>query len=214
MTRAALATLAVGILSGVWLGPLPALAGGSFAAHMTMHMGVVAVAAPLLALAIAGTARDPFRRAQALSVPLLASLIELVVVWGWHAPAMHHAARQEVWALALEQGAFLAAGTVLWLAAVGGDPEQRRLRAGSGMAALLFTSMHMTLLGALFAMANRPLFQHTMAAGEGRALADQHLGGAIMLIVGGASYLAGGLWLAARMLRDDRAAVLREEPVR
>ena len=204
MTRAALSALAAALLAGLWLGPLPALARESFAAHMTMHMGVVAVAAPLLAFAVAGSARDPIRRLPALGLPLIASLIELVIVWGWHAPAMHHAARQATWALALEQGSFLVAGIALWLAAFGGAGEQRRLRAGSGMAALLFTSMHMTLLGALFGLANRPLFQHTVAAGESAALADQHLGGAIMLLAGGASYLGGGLWLAARMLHDGR----------
>jgi putative membrane protein len=59
----------------------------------------------------------------------------------------------------------------------------------------------MTLLGALFALASRPLFQHAATAGEAGVLADQHLGGAIMLIAGGASYLAGGLWLAGRMVR-------------
>jgi putative membrane protein len=64
--------------------------------------------------------------------------------------------------------------------------------------------MHMTLLGALFALANRPLFTHVDGAA---ALADQHLGGAIMLTVGGASYLIGGLWLCARMLRVREAAL-------
>ena len=38
-------------------------------------------------------------------------------------------------------------------------------------------------------------------------LVDQQLGGAIMLLVGGLSYLAGGLWLTARLLRlPDGAA--------
>jgi hypothetical protein len=35
-------------LAVVWLGPLPQLAFYAFAAHMTMPIGVVAVAAPLL----------------------------------------------------------------------------------------------------------------------------------------------------------------------
>lgn len=207
VTRAVLALLAATLLSALWLGPLPGLARESFAAHMAMHMGVVAVAAPILALALAGAVCDPIRRTSGFALPLVASIVELVVVWGWHAPAMHHAARQEPWALALEQGSFLAAGTALWLAAFGGDREQQRRRAGSGMAALLFTSMHMTLLGALFALANRPLFHHASADG-GNALADQHLGGAVMLLVGGASYLAGGLWLAGRMMRVARTRVL------
>jgi putative membrane protein len=204
MMRATVAALTAAVLGIIWLGPLPALARESFAAHMTMHMGVVAIAAPLIAVALAGSRHDPMCRVGWLGAPIVASMVELVVVWGWHAPAMHLAARHGAAALALEQMSFLAAGMFLWLAAVGGDREQRRRRAGSGMAALLFTSMHMTLLGALFALSNRPLFQHVAHIPEAAALSDQHLGGAIMLLVGGASYLLGGLWLTAQMLRAGR----------
>jgi putative membrane protein len=209
---ATFSTLALVVLAFTWMGPLPDLARESFAAHMTMHMAVVAVAAPLVALAVSGTARDPVRGRPWLFAPIPASIVELVIVWAWHAPALHHAARQQAWILVLEQASFFTAGFVLWMAAVGGDSEQRRLRAGAGTIALLFTSMHMTLLGALFALANRPVFLHgTGARLEVSALADQHLGGAIMLLAGGASYLAGGLWLTARVLRPQAAAVERPE---
>jgi putative membrane protein len=197
-------TIAGAVLASVWLGPLPVLAQHSFAAHMTMHIAVVAVSAPLMAIALSGTTIDPVRKMPHLFAPIAASLIELVIVWAWHVPALHQAARHQAWALVAEQGSFLGAGVLLWIAAIGGTPEQRRLRAGGGVLALLFTSMHMTLLGALFALASRPLFQH--AAGSAppmSSLADQHLGGAIMLLVGGASYLAGGLWLTAIMLRSQ-----------
>ena len=202
--RTSFLAAACAVLASVWLGPLPDLARHSFAAHMTMHIAVVAVAAPLIALAIAGTAGDPVRAMPRLLAPIPASMIELVIVWAWHVPALHHAARHQLWALLAEQGSFIAAGVLLWISAVGGTLEQRRLRAGAGIFGLLFTSMHMTLLGALFALANRPLFQHaSTSASPLSLLADQHLGGAIMLLVGGASYLAGGLWLTAVMLRSQ-----------
>jgi putative membrane protein len=73
--------LGLAVLAWAWLGPLPALAMHSFAAHMTMHIAVVAVAAPLLALAMAGTAMDPVRAMPRLVAPIPASMIELVVVW-------------------------------------------------------------------------------------------------------------------------------------
>jgi putative membrane protein len=211
MTRAALSALTVLWLSAMWIGPLPDLARESFAAHMTMHMGVVAIAAPLIALAVAGSRRDPVRRVSWLGGPILASMIELVIVWGWHVPAMHQAARHHLWTLVLEQSSFLGAGVLLWMAVLGGDGEQRRLRAGSGVIALLFTSMHMTLLGALLALANRPLFQHAGGTVAAVALSDQQLGGVIMLLVGGASYLVGGLWLTARMLGTRIEALAQRE---
>lgn len=197
----------VAILAITWLGPLPDLARDSFAAHMTMHMAVVAVAAPLLSIAIAGTALDPTRAVPLLFAAIPASITELVVVWAWHAPALHHAAREQTWVLVLEQASFLSAGFFLWIACCGGPatPKLGRSAAseggrGAGVVALLFTSMHMTLLGALFAVANRPLFAHATASPA--LLADQQLGGTIMLLVGGTSYLAGGLWLLAGMLKD------------
>ncbi len=200
MRRAALIAGLV-VLALCWIGPLPALAGHSFSAHMTMHMGVVAVAAALLALGIAGTRFDPVRRHPLLFAAVPASLVELAVVWAWHAPAPHHFARSTTAGLVLEQGSFLASGLYLWIAAVGGDGEQRRARVASGMLGLLLTSMHMTLLGALLALAPRPVYEHAHGGFGLSALEDQHLGGAIMLVVGGAAYLAGGLALARRGVR-------------
>jgi len=209
MMRALLAALGVAMLAVIWLGPLPQLARQSFAAHMAMHMGVVAVAAPLVALALAGSAHDPTRRRSWLAAPIAASMFELIVVWGWHAPALHQAARLHAAAFVLEQGSFLLAGLLLWLTAAGGGRQRRQAGAGVGVAALLFTSMHMTLLGALLTLATRPLFGHARVE-TAHALADQQLGGALMLIAGGASYLIGGLWLSARMLRGVGASPQRE----
>jgi len=197
-------------LAGVWLGPLPQLAHGAFFAHMAMHMGVVAVAAPFLALGIAGRSHDPVRRWPALFPPIPISLAELVIVWAWHAPALHHAARHSAAGVVAEQGMFLLAGLLVWLAAFGGDPLRRRDRAGAGVAALLLTSMHMTLLGALLALTPRPLYAHAAHFPALTPLEDQHLGGAIMLIIGGISYLAGGLWLTAGLVRG---AVRKRETV-
>jgi putative membrane protein len=190
------------VLGVAWLGPLPNLASSSFAAHMTMHIAVVAVAAPLFGLAMAGTVVDPVRARPSLVAAIPASLFELVIVWAWHVPALHHAARHDAGVFVLEQATFLYAGVLLWIAAIGGDPEQRRLRAGGGIVALLFTSMHMTLLGALFALATRPLFHGELSSGMS-AVGDQQLGGVIMLLIGGASYLIGGLGLTAVALRSN-----------
>lgn len=203
MMRRALLFSGLFTLAALWFGPLPDLAAYSFTGHMMLHMGVVAVAAPLLAFALAGSSLDPVRRVPAWFPPIPLSLMELVVVWAWHAPALHHAARHSLIGFVAEQGSFLGAGLLVWLSAIGGDPVRRIERAGAGLTALLLTSMHMTLLGALLALSPRALYVH---AGHGIAsaltpLEDQHLGGAIMLVIGGVAYLAGGLWLAARLVR-------------
>jgi putative membrane protein len=203
--RAAILALGIVVLGAVWLGPLPLLMPGPFSAHMAMHMGVVAVAAPLIALGLAGGRLDPALRQPALFAAIPASLLEFLVVWAWHAPALHHVARHSALGFALEQATFLASGLFVWMSSVGGDPRDGA-RAGAGVLALLLTSMHMTLLGALLALPPRALYAH---GGHGMIspLADQHLGGAIMLLVGGVAYLGGGLGLVLRFLRRARVEV-------
>ncbi len=195
-----------------WTGPLPELAHKAFFGHMTMHMLNVALAAPLLALGIAGTRFDPVDRLPRLFAPIPASVAELIIVWGWHAPAPHHLARMSFFGLAAEQLSFLFAGVWVWLSAFGGrvdashdsatgDAIQKGRRA-AGVIGLLLTSMHMTLLGALLALSPRPLYPHHHGFGTLSALGDQHLGGAIMLVAGGIAYLSGGLWLTVEVLRN------------
>lgn len=164
---------------------------GPFTSHMVMHMLLVAVVAPLLALALAQSRFDPVRAAPWWFSPIPASTFELLIVWGWHAPAAHALAHHSPTAAWTEQATFLASGLWLWLSAFGGDPERRGI---AGVTGLLLTSMHMTLLGALLVVAPRVLYVHS-------SLADQHLGGAIMLVMGGVAYMWGALYLLSRLLR-------------
>jgi putative membrane protein len=211
--RALPLALGLAALAFAWLGPAAQLLPGPFSAHMAMHMAVVAVAAPLLALALGGGRLDPVRRWPAFFPPVPASLVELLAVWAWHAPALHHLARASTAGLVLEQATFLGSGLLVWLASVGGGGRADANRTGAGVLALLLTSMLMTLLGALLALPPRPLYSHAGHGDRGPAGSSQgpsphqhqHLGGASMLVVGGASYLAGGLWLAAGLLRRARA---------
>lgn len=204
------------VLVAAWGGPLPQMAGHSFSAHMSLHMLLVAVAAPLLSLGIAGWRHDPVRYWPILFAPVPASIAELMIVWAWHAPALHHAARHTAVGFAIEQGTFVLVGVWVWLSAFGGsraadslenpgsfDANKLIQRRGAGVLGLLLTSMHMTLLGALLALSPRLLFAHPHVHGGLSPLADQHLGGAIMLVVGGIAYLLGGLWLMADVMRSN-----------
>jgi len=209
MRRAVIALAGLAVLVLVWFLPPRLLVGGAFTGHMIAHMAVVAVASPLLALAVAGSRFDPSRHRAfaAAAVPL--SLLELLVVWGWHLPGLHDLAQLLPPFKVLEQASFLTVGLLLWLCCLGYGAGERRRRAAQGTGALLLTSMHMTLLGALLALAPRPLYEVALCLG-GRGLTplqDQNLGGVVMLLVGGAVYLAGGLWLASRLLQDAPAAV-------
>lgn len=195
MRPAVLLAAGAAVLALAWSEAPAALAPGPFTAHMIRHMAVVAVAAPLLALGLAASGLDPARRwAAAAAVP--ASLVELAVVWSWHAPALHHLAAHDGLARIAEQGSFLAAGLLVWATCLGSGGAVGLRQAAAGVLGLLLTSVHMTLLGALLALTPRPLYHPGGAA----TLDDQALGGVVMLLAGGAAYLAGGLALAARLL--------------
>ena len=199
------------VLAALWLGPLPQRAQGSFAAHMVMHMGVVAVAAPLLAIGLLRLSPQRFARVTP-ALAILASFAEFAVVWTWHAPALHDAARTNFGLLLVEQASFIGAGLFVWITAIGtaraGDGRGLGGRA-AGTLALLVTSMHMTLLGALLLLSPRPLYACAdlcSPAASFTPLGDQQFGGVVMLIVGGSSYLIGGLALLATVLKERAPA--------
>ncbi len=187
-------------LLGLWFGPLAAFAEHAFFAHMIVHMGVVAVAAPLLALGMAQGRFDPVRKWPMAFAPIPASMIEFFFVWAWHVPRLHHAARHSSLGHFAEQATFLFSGLLLWLSVFGGKEADRDRRSAAGVIGLLLTAMHMTLLGVLIALAPRSLYSHHSAMGGLTAIEDQHLGGAVMVLMGGVTYLVGGLWLMSELL--------------
>lgn len=185
------------LIAGVALLPVGwALSGQNMTGHMAAHMIAVAIAAPLVALGVQHGRWDPATRWPRLAAPLPAALVEAVIVWGWHVPALRRLAdHQPAW-LILEQASFLAAGLLLWSAVLA--PRHR----AAGVGALLVTSMHMTLLGALIGLAPRPLYTHHGAD----ALIDQQIAGVVMLLVGGVAYLLGGLAMLGRLLQTRSEA--------
>lgn len=188
MMRAALLAAGAAIAAAAWLAPV-----GNplwpFTDHMLRHMAVIAVAAPLLA--------GGLPQGWPVVSPLLATLAEFLVVWGWHLPLPHAAAQTSAVWFAVQHACFLLAGLALWRSVL----EPGRALAGAG--GMLMTTMHMTLLGALLIMATRELYPSGICGG----VADQQMGGILMLAIGTPIYLLAGLALTARALREaERAA--------
>ena len=186
----------------VWFAALSRFGLPDFALHMIRHMTLVAIAAPLLVL---GTPR----LSQSLpSIPLLASFAEFVIVWAWHMPGAHDMARASGGWLAFEQACFLVTGIVLWPSVL--DPD----RALAGAGALLLTSMHMTLLGALIILSPRTLYVHAAHTDMSHSLEAQQLGGMIMLVIGTPIYLLAGLWRTRDVLKaaPPEQATRRTQP--
>ncbi len=206
MKRVSLAAGAA-LLMVLWAVLLPFADRSSFTIHMIAHMGVVAGAAPLIAIGLSGTRFDLPARWPWFS-PIIASLAELLAVWTWHIPALRGLSERSVPIAAIEQLTFLVAGLALWLSCLGGREEGREGRRMAGAVGLLFTSMHMTLLGALLTLSPRPLYGNAQVTCFGIPLGpvvDQQAGGVIMLLVGAAVYLAGGVSLLATTLNSGAA---------
>lgn len=179
----------LGLLTLLWLAPLEAL-WPAFPVHMLRHMGLVAVAAPLIVLGLPG------RAAEALAMPpLLAAALEFAVVWAWHLPLAHAQGRLSLPVFAAEQASFLAVGLFVWAGCL------RAPQPLAGAGGMLLTSMHMTLLGALLILAPRDLY--AALCGTAPDLTAQQWGGMLMLGIGTPIYLAAGLWLSARALNRE-----------
>lgn len=206
MSPRALTFLGLAILALAWAGPLPRLVPGSFVAHMSLHMAVVGIGVPILAAGLAPClAGHSFMRSQ-MALPVAISLLDFVVVWGWHTPALHHASRTDPWALGFEQLSFAVVSLAVWVLALASTTETRRSAALAGALSLFFTSMHMTLLGALISLAPRSIYGDHLHHGSTMSpVVEQQLGGVIMLAIGGVIYLLGGLVLMARVLRREPA---------
>lgn len=192
-------TLGFVILAGLWLGPLPAMSRTAFSAHMLLHLGVMVLAAPLLAIGLVrlGVCLDRVSGLRTWMVVFFA--LEMVVVWGWHAPALHEAAARHVAVFVVQQFSFLTVGLAVWLL---GFATLRRDAMATAILGFALTSMHMTMLGVLLTMTPRLIYPADLCLGAFgfEQLEDQRFGGVLMAAWGGLGYMLGGVVLGCRLL--------------
>ena len=179
--------VAVGVLALAFVSPLCALSSALFSARVVHHVLLVAVAAPLLAMAV------PARDRKGIVVPFVMSTAAL---WAWHVPAAYDAALASVplyWAMQLSL-----LGTAVWfwgaLLAEGRSPVDR-------LAFVVAAFAQMGLLGALLTFAPASLYAaHAFAplAWGLTPLQDQALGGVIMWVPAGIPYAIAAVWIARR----------------
>jgi putative membrane protein len=187
-------------LVALWLSPLVPLSRTVFPAHMLLHLGLILLAAPLLALSIARRLPDPGSFGEAARWYLLAGAFEMVTVWGWHVPLLHDLAGHNTLAFGAEQGSFLLGGIVLWTAIFTARQPASAI-AAAVVAALTFS--HMTMFGLLLAVAPKLLYDPDLCQGwlGIDRLDGQHLGGALMAAAG-IAYLVAAIVLLSRSAGD------------
>ncbi|MEX6506770.1 cytochrome c oxidase assembly protein [Jiella sp. M17.18] len=197
--------LGVLVLAGLWSSPLVPLARRAFSPHMMLHLSVVTIASPLIAIGALRIALVERVLRPTVATALAASGFDLVVVWGWHAPILHDAAARHTPVFVFQQASFLAAGLLVWGLSFAG---RTRRDAGLGAMATAMTFMHMSMLGVLLSIAPHLLYSPDVCQGAFgfTRLADQRLGGALMAVWGGLPYLCGSLVLLARLVAEGGAA--------
>ncbi|MCK8515656.1 cytochrome c oxidase assembly protein [Methylonatrum kenyense] len=182
-------------------GPLDDWAKTSTAAHMTQHMALMVVVAPIWVLSrpmpqlLLGSGRV-LRRGWILLLrlgarPMLCAYLHAAAIWFWHTPQFYMLAVEDPWWHGVEHACFLLTALLFWWAVLAGAAK----RAPWALLALLFTLMHTGFLGAVLTFADSPLY------GEARSLADQQLAGLIMWVVGGIPYLVASAWVGWRWYR-------------
>lgn len=161
--------------------PVEGRVGESLAAHMTQHVVLVGLVAPLLALGSPSATRR--RGAGVLAAGALA---QTAFVLGWHAPPLFDAAEDVAVVHAAEHLCLTGGAWLLWWAAAraGGPPGW-----GPGALTVFLALLPLTVLGVGMTFARTPWYD------AHRDVSDQQLGGVVMWAGGGLLALAGALAL-------------------
>lgn len=181
-----LALASVGVLALAFVSPLCALSVALFSARAVHHVLLVAVAAPLAALAF------PAHRPRQLGA---AFAISTATLWAWHLPALYDRALADTAIYWLMQLSLLGAATWFWRQLFAAPPVTASMVSICAMA-------QMGMLGALLTFAREPLYASHAATTLPWGLAqvaDQQLAGLIMWVPGVLPYALATALIARRV---------------
>jgi putative membrane protein len=204
--------------------PLHALGSALFSAHMAQHELIMVLAAPLLVAArplvpalwsLPESARLQVGRIvrrgalastwSFLSRPLVAWVLHGLAIWIWHVPRFYGLSVQNEAAHTAQHGSFLITALLFWWTVLPTGPSSRN---AASLFSLFGTALHTGLLGALLTFSDAswyPVYRASTGLWGLSPLEDQQLGGLIMWIPGGLTYLIVALLAASRLLREPGA---------
>ena len=211
------------VLALALLSPLHPLSEVLFSAHMVQHELMMVVAAPLLVLGrplvpfvwampphwrrtVGDVATTPqFRRGWSLLTrPSTAFILHAAAIWIWHAPGLYDATLESDVVHTLQHVSFLSTALLFWWTMLHGARSTR----GASVAYLFATMLHTGALGVILAFTSAlwyPAYATTTTTWGMTALDDQQLGGLVMWIPGGITYLVASLVLFALWMRESES---------
>jgi putative membrane protein len=196
------------------------LGGVLFSAHMSQQELLMVVAAPLIvggqlpvafAWALGGATTSRLAQSRIahawaklwpmLTAPLFALVVHVAVLFVWHMPLLYQLTLRSDSIHAVQHASFFVSAMAFWW----GLLRARRSNIGAAIVYLFVAMIATGMLGAFLTFASRlwyPAYATTSRAWGLDAIDDQRLGGLIMWIPGGASYLIAAMWLVATLLRE------------
>jgi putative membrane protein len=206
--------------------PLDDYADQLFWAHMTQHLLLIGVAAPLLALArpwarmwrglplafrrdvagaLAGPAARPARRAAAFAGGAVVSwLLFNLTFLTWHLPGLYDATLRLEFVHALEHLSFFATALLFWTRVVPSAPWRSPLGEPGKLVYLAATLVAGWLLAIVLALSGSPLYsvyaEEASRPGHISALTDQQLAAGVMWVPGSIPFALAIVVIAYRWL--------------
>ncbi len=210
--------------------PIEPLSGLLFGVHMTQHLLLMMLAPPLVWLGdpllplVRGLPRPirhywvrpllqsrSLRRALArLSHPAAAWPIYVAATWLWHLPSMFQLALRSGGWHWLEHASFFAAALLFWYPVVRPYPARPAWSTWWLVPYLILADVQNTVLSAIFAFADHPLYPHyadVPRLGGLSAIDDQRLAGVLMWVPGSVAFLLPLFVIGLRLLKGPAAAL-------
>jgi len=201
-----------------------------FSVHMTQHVLLILVAAPLLALAAPVTlllrvsSTDTRRRwilpflhsrlVRVMSNPVVASILLATVMWVSHFSPLFDAALEEPLVHDLEHLLFLTVAVLFWWPIVARDPAPSRM-GHPGRLTLVFLQMTQnTFLAVVLLGASSVLYHHYATLSLpwiADPLADQKLAAGVMWVAGDAIFIGALMALLFGWMRAEERATPRTD---
>jgi putative membrane protein len=194
--------------------------------HMTQHMLIMMVAAPLLAFSrpafvmiwslpesprkalntlMRGLHRPLTPLAAFVFQPVLIWLLYALILWVWHWPRFYGAALENRWLHELQHFAFFI-GSYLFAKVLLDPVFKRHMSRGVAIIYLFTTSLHASLLGFFMTVATQPWYEEYASTARLRGfspLEDQQLAGGIMWMPACLTYLVLAVYVFLGWLRES-----------
>lgn len=208
-----------------------------FFMHMTEHVLLIMIAAPLIWLGAPmiptlwgfnGPARKRIGRIfhedhtvhrffHFLTRPDVALTIYVLVLFGWHYPPLYDAAQGSTFIHEVEHAMFFGAALLYWWPVIHPSGTKRRISYGAAILYIFPAKIAGFVLGAGLTLSAEPYYRTFLDSPSLWGLdplGDQQLGGLIMWVVGGLLYIIPLLALVIMMMREDEGDLWVPEAVR